>query len=212
MKKVIHAAVCAALALAGSAALAQETEGNWMVRVRALHLQPANHSDAGLGGLLPEDAIEVSDKWIPEVDISYFFTKHIAAELVLTIPQKHDVTITKGALAGTSVGTFKHLPPSLLLQYHFTPEATFRPYVGAGINYTRMMDVNFDGVPGADLENSSVGPALQIGFDIKVGKNSFINVDVKKLYIEADVTLNGAKISTVNVDPLLWGVGYGFKF
>ena len=125
---------------------------------------------------------------------------------MLTVPQKHDVSVS-----GTEIGTFKHLPPSLLLQYHFTPGAQFSPYVGAGVNYTRIFSVKLlDGA--ADLESSSIGLALQAGFDVKIDKNWSFNVDVKKIQIRSDVMVNGAKVSSVRVDPLLFGVGLGYRF
>lgn len=200
----------ALLALGGlgvGAAQAQvATEGNWMVRVRALQLDPADKSDAIPSMGIAADAITVSDKVIPEVDISYFFTKNIAAELVLTVPQKHDVYLN-----GANIGSFKHLPPTLLVQYHFMPDSQFRPYVGAGINYTRISDVHLLNGAG-DLENNSWGLALQAGFDVKVAEQVFLNFDVKKVQIQSDVMVSGQKASTVHVDPLLWGVGIGYRF
>ena len=182
-----------------------------MVRVRAVNLDPANDSDAIPALGVPSDAIHVEDKVIPEIDFTYFLTRNIAAELVLTYPQKHDVT-----LAGTKIGSFKHLPPTLTLQYHFQPDAQFRPYVGAGVNYTRLSSVNL-AVPGVgelDLENDSIGGALQAGFDVKLNQNWFFNVDIKKVWISSDVTLKatGAKVSAVNVDPVLIGIGLGYRF
>lgn len=204
-------------ALYTGVALAGES-GDWMLRVRAVNINTANHSDAGSGGLagaLPENAIHVSDKTIPEVDVSYFFNKHVAAELVLTYPQKHNVSIESGPLAG-SIGSFKHLPPTLTLQYHFAPEAQFRPYVGAGLNYTHISSVKLhsDVAPNAqlDLGRSSLRPAFQVGMDIKLAKNTYLNLDIKKAYIRADVKLNGDKVSQVKVDPILIGVGIGWKF
>lgn len=190
---------------------AQADEGSWMVRARAVNLSMANKSDA-IGSLsVPADAIEVSDKTIPEVDITYFFTKNIAAELILTIPQEHDVT-----LSGTKIGTFKHLPPTLTAQYHFLPDGIVRPYVGAGINYTRISSVslNVPGVGALDLDSSSIGAALQVGMDIKLADKIFLNIDVKKIYINSDVMLKatGAKVSAVTLDPIAIGVGIGYRF
>lgn len=208
MKKALGLAVLVASAFAAPQ-LAQAAEGPWMVRVRAVDLNMENKSDPILG-TGPSDLIEVDDKTIPEVDISYFFTKNIAAELILTYPQKHDVTVD-----GAKIGTFKHLPPTLTLQYHFLPDATFRPYVGAGINYTRIGSVSLNAL-GADLdlEDDSIGGALQIGFDVKLTDNWFLNVDVKKIYIESDVTIKGTdtKVSKVTLDPLAIGVGVGYRF
>lgn len=100
---------------------ASAQESNWLVRARAVHIDPADKADP-VGGVGASDRISVENKTIPEVDISYFFTKNIAAELVLTYPQKHEVY-----LDGKSIGTFKHLPPSLMAQYHFTPEKNDQP-------------------------------------------------------------------------------------
>ena len=211
--KMIKLAVAVAAVLGSTAALAQQAEGNWMMRVRAVDIQPIKKSDA-IGGLgLPADAVYVDDTLIPEVDFSYFFTKNIAAELILTYPQQMDVKV-KGV--GT-VGHFDALPPTLTMQYHFTPDSDFRPYVGAGVNYTQISSVSLPVVNAlvantATLSKSSWGGALQAGFDYKIGQNSFINFDIKKVYLDADLRVGGTKVSKVTLDPVLIGVGYGFKF
>lgn len=196
-------------AFAAPSAMAQQTEGNWLVRVRALELDPANDFNAKSGAALAGSDVRVSDKLIPEIDISYFFTKNIAAELVLTVPQKHDVKVD-----GTKIGSFKHLPPSLVLQYHFNPEGDFRPYVGAGINYTILGSEKMSALGGdVKLENDSVGAVVQLGFDYKIAKNLFFNVDVKKIQIRTDVIHSAAgNQGTLKVDPLLFGVGIGYRF
>ncbi|GIZ51868.1 OmpW/AlkL family protein [Noviherbaspirillum aridicola] len=199
MKKTVLA--LAALGLLAGQAMAQESP--WLVRARVVNIDTANKSSGLIGG---DNAIRVSDKTIPELDISYFFTPNIAAELILTYPQKHTV---RHRDAGR-LGTFKHLPPTLSLQYHFTPKSTFSPYVGAGVNYTRISSVKLGG--GADLENDSFGLALQAGFDYKLDKNWSINFDVKKVQIRSDVTAGGATVAKVKVDPLLIGVGIGYRF
>jgi outer membrane protein len=181
-------------------------DGPWMVRLRAVQLQAANKSDAAPG--LPSDAITVSNKTIPEVDISYFFTKNFSTELILTVPQEHDVKV-----AGTKIGTFKELPPTLTAQWHFLPGQTVDPYVGAGLNLTLISDKKL--ANGAmDLDSSSVGLAGQVGVDFKVAKNCYINLDVKYVKIKSDVKVaaTGAKLSTVNIDPMLYGVGVGYRF
>ncbi|KIF80201.1 OmpW/AlkL family protein [Noviherbaspirillum autotrophicum] len=208
MKKTAVALVLAAMGMIAGEAMAQQ-QSPWLVRVRAVNIDPANKSDA-VPGLLPADAISVSTKVIPEVDISYFFTPNIAAELILTYPQKHDVSIQGIG----KIGSFKHLPPTLTMQYHFTPEAKFSPYVGAGVNYTRIssVDLNVPGVGPLSLDSNSFGLALQAGVDFKLDKNWSINLDVKKVQIRSDVTAGGTKISNVQVDPWLVGVGVGYRF
>ena len=208
MKKIMlkkHIVASALLAVfAGGSALAQDFQaGDWLVRARAVNLDSANKDSTGLG-------LSVNDKVIPEVDVSYFFTPNIAAELVLTVPQKHTVRS-----AGTGIGSLKHLPPSLLLQYHFNAPG-FKPYVGAGVNYTRFSSVRFDPAVAAALnpsiDKNSFGGALQVGVDIPLSKNLYLNVDVKKVYIKTDVFSSGTKVGTLKVDPVLVGVGLGWRF
>ena len=215
-KKLAPACIAALLAaMAAVPAAAQETQGNWLVRARAVYLKPANHSAPVADLSIPADAITINSKTIPELDITYFFTPNIAAELVLTVPQKQTVTAQQSALGGpVDIGTFKHLPPSLMLQYHFMPTAKIRPYVGAGLNYTRLSSVNLQ-VPTVgrlQLQNESFGFAFGAGVDIEVAKNTYLNLDVKKLRIRSAVNMNGVQLSTVKVDPWLFGVGVGYRF
>ncbi|WUR13010.1 OmpW family outer membrane protein [[Empedobacter] haloabium] len=203
MKKAILAVLAVSMTMVAAGAAAQTSP--WQVRARAVHIDPADKSDpvAGVGA---SDRIGVSDKTIPELDVSYFFTPNIAAELVLTYPQKHDVY-----LDGQTIGTFKHLPPSLLAQYHFMPGATISPYVGAGINWTTFSKNKILNGQGS-LEHDSWGLALQAGFDYKLNQNWSLNVDVKKLQLRSDVMIAGVKASKVKVDPVLFGVGVGYRF
>lgn len=203
MKKTALILALSSLGMLASPAMAEQSP--WQIRARAVHINPADKS-AAVGGAGAEDRLSVSNKTIPEIDISYFFTPNWAAELILTYPQKHDVY-----LDGNHIGSFKHLPPTLTVQYHFTPHAKISPYVGAGINYTRISSVKLLG-GAADLQNNSFGLALQAGVDYKIDKNWSINLDIKKVQIRSDVTAGGAYLSTVKVDPLLVGVGIGYRF
>ena len=198
MKKNLLA-VAVLCALTSGAAFAQQAESPWLVRVRAVHLDSANKDSTGLG-------LSVNNKTIPEVDISYFFNKNVAAELILTVPQKHDLS---SSVLGGRIGSLKHLPPSLLLQYHFDAPG-FKPYVGAGVNYTRFSNVNLPA--GVDIDRNSWGGALQVGVDVPLTKNLYLNFDVKKVYIKTDVFAGGAKQGTFKVDPVLVGVGLGWRF
>ena len=127
------------------------------------------------------------------------------AHQVATVPQKH--TLHSNTL-NADIGTLKHLPPTLLAQYHFDANG-FKPYVGAGINYTHFSSVN---VPGADVDRNSWGPALQVGVDIPLSGNMYLNFDLKKVYIRTDVSVAGVNQGTFKIDPVLAGVGLGWRF
>ena len=204
MKKTLLA-VAALCALTSGAAMAQQQDGKWQVRVRAVNM------DFNNGGAAHAHAanVNVADKTIPELDISYYFTPNIAAELILSYPQKLDVK--SGA---AKIGTLKALPPTLLAQYHFTNFGAFKPYVGAGINYTRFSSVKDTAGNGWDVKSSSWGGALQVGFDYALDQNWSLNFDVKKLYMDTNVTVgNGAtNVGKLKLDPVLVGVGVGYRF
>lgn len=208
--RILGALTITALAAISVAGTARADDGPWEVRVRALYLDPANKSDA-IGAIsVPSDAIHINGKWLPDVDIEYFFTPNWSSELVLTYPQSQTVTVE-----GTSIGTFKHLPPTLTAKYDFLPGQDFQPYVGVGVNLTFIMDVNL-AVPKVGtlaLNGTSIGPALQAGFDYKMADHWYFNADVKWAKLGSDVILDGVgKVSTVHIDPFLFGVGVGYRF
>jgi outer membrane protein len=197
-------ALAAAAAAVVPAVQAQSADsGSWIVRARALNLDPANKDSTGLG-------LGIDSKVFPEVDISYFFNPNLAVELVLTYPQKHDVRA-----GGTRIGSLKHLPPTLSLQYHF-PLGGWRPYVGAGVNYTRFSKVGFDPAVVTALqpsiEKDSFGAAVGVGADVPFGGGWLFNIDVKKVQIRTDVFSFGAKAGTLKVDPVLFSLGIGRRF
>ena len=206
-KNIRRTALALALAAGFAASFsAQAQSGPWMVRVHALSLDSANG-----GSTNPDLQLSINNKIFPEFDISYFFTPNIAAELVLTYPQKQDIRS-----AGTNIGSLKHLPPTLSLQYHFTDLGAFKPYVGAGLNYTHFSSVSF--APAVvtalnpSIDKNSTGLAVGAGFDYEFAKNTYFNLDVKKVQIGTDIKSNGTKVGDFKVDPLLVGVGIGWRF
>lgn len=196
------ATLAALMALPALPAHAQDSP--WQFRARAVNIDPADKDKTGLG-------LSLSRKTIPEVDVSYFFTPNLAAELILTVPQEH-----KLSSKGTRIGTVKHLPPTLTLQYHLNPEGTFRPYVGAGLNYTHFSGVHFEPAVQSALQpsikKSSLGLALQAGFDVMLDRQWSINVDVKKIQMDTEVRSFGSTVGKFKIDPLLIGVGVGYRF
>ncbi|SAH86938.1 outer membrane protein [Bordetella ansorpii] len=201
MKNIRIACVAALLALGCGNTLA--AEGDILVRLRALHVAPDVSTNNTLSAL---DA-GVKQSTVPELDLTYMFTDHIGAELILGVTRNR-VTSNAGSLGKVSL-----LPPTLTLQYHFNPAGQFRPYVGAGINYTRFYDNSLSaGGQRVRIDRDSFGPALQLGMDIGLDDDWFMNVDVKKLWIRTDASLAGASLGTLKIDPWLVGVGIGRRF
>ena len=190
----------------------------WMIRVRALAVVPEN---GGSVHQVPGSSLKTSDQYVPELDISYFFTPNLAAELILGVT-KHHVT-GDGALAGLDVGKAWLLPPTLTFQYHFTNFGAFKPYIGAGVNYTWFFSQTAGNTPtvgGLQVTSSSLkdtaAPVLQFGFDYMIDKHWGWNVDVKKMWMRPNwegTLANGTAITgQVKLDPWLIGTGITYKF
>jgi outer membrane protein len=63
--------------------------------------------------------------------------------------------------------------------------------------------------------DNGFGFAAQAGVDIHLEGNWFLNVDVKKIWLDTElsVDLDGDHVTTdVDVDPLIVGVGLGYRF
>jgi outer membrane protein len=205
-KKTISKLALGLFAALSFNAIAQENP--WMVRVRATNLnwengQSTSAIQPGVTGL----DVKAKDKTIPEIDITYFFSKNIAAELVLSYPQRVEVSAVSGSL-----GTVTALPPTLLAQYHFTQFGLLKPYVGAGINYTRFGSRNLGSTDQYSVEKSSIGYAAQIGADYMLTKNWGINLDLKYIQIKTDVISAGASVGTLDLSPIATSVGVTYKF
>lgn len=205
---VISTAIAAAVSSAPTA-LAGNVEDPWIIRLRAIDVIPDESADIDIIG----GTAEISNQVVPELDISYFFSENIAAELILAT-NPHDVSVTGTTLGDVDLGDVTLLPPTLTLQYHFAPRASFRPYVGAGVNYTMF----YDNDPGQAISvnyDNGFGFALQAGADIPVNETYFFNVDVKKVFLSTDVTVD-AGVATVGadvgIDPWIIGVGVGRRF
>jgi len=212
MRKTLLA-LAAVASLAPQFAAAQDA-GSFIVRARAVRLQSANTNDSQLSGTLASlgatDAT-INNKWLPEVDFTYFFTPNIAAELILTVPQKQ--TLSVGGVG--PVGTFKHLPPTLTAQYHFTGLGFARPYVGAGVNYTNISATEWNNTGkslGLNLKRDSFGLAFQVGVDVPLSGGWLLNLDAKKVQIDTDVYSYNTKIGNFSVNPWLLSVGVGMRF
>ena len=184
----------------------------WLIRGRALFVVPQEDAKLRLGGApVVGGDVNISNSVVPELDISYFFTRNIAVELVLGVTP-HNVK-GAGTLAGARIGSAWLLPPTLMLQYHFTDLGPFKPYVGVGVNYTVFFNEKAKGgFTQFDLKDT-FGLALQAGVDYMIDQHWGINFDVKKIFLEPKVRVNNGLIAgKVKIDPWLIGAGVTYRF
>jgi len=198
---------------------------------------PLVFMSGGAGSEIFGSGAKVSTTVIPELDVSYYFTKNIAVEAICCL-SKHSVTGT-GTLAGLNVGSTWVFPPTVLLQYHFTNFGAFQPYIGVGVNFTAY----FGAKPGNQFTpfftpvgligsnavtqlsvGSSWGVAGQVGFDYMINQNWGVNVDLKRIMMQptAHATVWNSLVSPIlgpipvraklNIDPWVVSAGITYRF
>lgn len=198
MMKFGAAAIAAFAAIALSAPAQAGVLDNFQVKV-------------GVSGILPDESgdpidVDISDEYVPTLQIEYFFNDHVSAELLCCVAT-HDVETS----AGADLGQVTHFPPTLTLKYRWTNFGQIEPYVGAGVNYTAFIDD--DPPAGMSIDyDSSVGPALQAGFDYRIDEHWGVNVDVRRMWISTDVTINGTTQDEVDINPWVVSTAIAYRF
>lgn len=198
--------LAAAGALAAPAALAQSA-GDWTVAVGAHQVNPDSDNGKLAAGTLP---LDIGSSTRPTIAFEYFLRDNLGLEVLAALPFQHDIHIDGLGRVGSS----KHLPPTVSLQYHFNSQGTVSPLLGVGLNYTTFFSEDTRGaLAGSKLElDDSFGVALHAGIDFKVGENGAIRVDVRWMDIDSDVKLDGAKLGSAKIDPLVYGAAYVWRF
>nr|WP_313799253.1 OmpW family outer membrane protein [uncultured Allomuricauda sp.] len=214
MRKKILVAVMALMGLS-NLAIAQDAPvdngSKWQFRLRGIVVSPDESADIeAIGG-----DVDISTAVVPEFDITYFFDDNWSLELILATA-KHDVEAVGTAAGDIDLGHVWLLPPTLTAQYHFTG-GDFVPYLGAGPNLTLFYGVD-EGPIADDVEyDTAVGFALQGGFDFMLNDKWFLNLDIKKLFLNTTATVDattalGATVDAdVDINPWVFGVGVGIK-
>lgn len=197
MKTLI--AACLATSALAAPAFAQSA-GDMTLGFGIGYVQPKDDNGTVAGG-----QTEIDGNARPIVTFEYFVKDNIGVEILGALPFKHDINI-----GGSKIGTTKHLPPTLSLNYHFATGSAFTPFVGVGLNYTTFFE---DRSPLGDLQiEDSWGLAATLGVDYAISEKGAVRFDLRYIDIDSDVKLDGVKIGKVEVDPVVASVSYVMKF
>jgi len=221
MRKTLFTASVLAVALAAPFAQAHQA-GDIIVRAGAITVDPREDSGAiKVGGTATPGTATLDSDTQLGLNFAYMLTDKVGIELLAATPFSHEVGVKGlGGLDG-KLGDIKQLPPTLSVVYYpLDSKSAFKPYVGAGINYTWFFDDKLsseaegNGFSGLDMKDSW-GLAFQIGADYMLTDSLMINAQVR--YIDIDTTgttyLAGDKVKVdVDVDPMVYMVGLGYKF
>ncbi len=208
---LLAASLAAVAAFAAAPAMAQ-SKGDWTFGVGVHNVDPKSDNGTLNGAALGLGALKtrVNDDTKPTFTAEYFVADNVGVEVLAAFPFKHDVSIDGVG----KVGETKQLPPVVSLQYHFTNASVVTPFVGVGVNYTKFFSTDSKGaLAGTKLRlEDSWGVAAHAGVDFAVSDKGALRVDVRWADIDTKVKVNGNKLGTANIDPLVYGVAYVFKF
>ena len=202
MKKSAFLALLAAGVLAASAAPAAQQP--WIVKGGVGYLMPKSSVgsvDFGTGKL----EVEVDNGWGFVFSVGYMFDEHWALEVLASSPFSHDITIKGAGEAETDL-----LPPTVSALYYFNPGGRWRPYLGAGINFTEF----FNEEPDELHLGGSVGPAAAAGLDFMFDRHWFATLDLRWIYVNTEVKADGSQkdYGELELNPLLASVMVGYLF
>jgi outer membrane protein len=199
-------AIAALWALPMTVAAAQ---GDILVRGGIGYVDPT--SDNLTNALGPGADLKVDTGVSFTVEAVYMLTERWGVELLAAWPFAHDIDVDGLG----EVAKVEHLPPTLSLQYYFPTSGILRPYVGLGLNYTTFTEEKARGALPAGTRlalDDSWGIAGQLGLDVDMGDNWFANLGLRYIDIDSDLKVNGSKVGSIEIDPLVYQLQVGYRF
>lgn len=205
-------------------------QGDWLVRGGVAGVFPDDSSNDI--GAFPGNRVEVGSSGGIGLTLTYMVTDTVAVELLGASPFTHDIDATGPDLfALGKIAEVRHLPPTLLVNYHFSPPGTpqLSPYLGLGVNHTLFFDDEAsDSLEAAlgqtDLElDNSTGLAMQAGADYQLDEHWMFNAAVWVIDIDTTAEIafagdpsnpddDGRTSVDVEIDPWVLMVGLAYRF
>jgi len=149
--------------------------------------------------------------------ILYAWDSDWSAELALGLPLTTTLSGSGTLQAAGRLGNLDYGPAVLSLRRYLPPLGIFKPYVGAGVNYTMVLS-NKDGAVQNLSAKSAWGSVAQIGFQVPLDSAWSVGFDIKKIWISTSATgflpvYGGASVNAdVRLDPLITTLAFIRKF
>jgi OOP family OmpA-OmpF porin len=183
---------------------AQAQQQPWIIKGGLGYMMPKSNPgnidfDAG------KVAVDFDDAWAGIFSVGYLFDEHWAGEMYVATPFQTDITF-----GNIGEGEADLVPLTFSALYYFNPNGRWRPYLGAGINFTE-----FYGEKPNELHlGGSIGPAATAGIDFLFTRHWFATLDLRWIYVDTEVQANGSQndFGHLQVSPLVAGAMFGYRF
>lgn len=180
----------------------------WQFKVGASAIAPTQDT-AILGGAA---VVKADDEYAFTPSVEYIFGQTpFSAEVLLATPINHDVL-----LDGEKAVKLKHLPPTVTFKYNFKNSTGFTPYIGVGGTAFIAWDEETSGaLAGTKVKvKEDFGFAGQIGFNYQPAdaKNWGVFVDARYAQLSPEVEVKGVTTFDLDIDPMIYSIGYSYKF
>jgi outer membrane protein len=204
-------AAAAAAVLASGSVLAQ----NHTFKAGIVRYDAHSRTNGVTGiGIPPGADAKVGDATTLLLTYEYEIKPNVGIELAVGIPPKIKATATGSVAFLGEVLSARNVAPTLLVNYHFGQKGdTWRPYFGAGVNYTKFMDVT---TPyGWDVKlRDSVGMALHGGINLAMARDWGFFASVARVDVKSKLVATGAVVLESKIDfrPWTYEAGLFYRF
>jgi outer membrane protein len=228
-KSILSLSLLAAGTLCASSTMAQYT-----VQVGGAYVDANSSASDGRGTLTPAGVSlnvkpqstiffsvsrEINDKWDVELALGFPPTHDVA--LKITNPSALPASVV--AQDGVIISKVRQVSPTLFANYKFgAADSKFRPFVGAGINYTQFDQTESTGTGNAIFGGptnikltDSWGPAWHAGAVYKFDKQWSLMGSYATANINSVITTNTlGRVSTIDVSfrPAVFIMAVGYSF
>lgn len=130
-------------------------------------------------------------------------------------------TAANPALPPLALGELEVVPLSVVLQLHLLPNSVFDPYIGVGVGYVLVDDLeNRDDVAQIEFDRVELeddyGVVFNLGFSFDLMSGFALNVDAKYIPVESAATVvflaGPEEQGEIEVNPLILSAGLSFQF
>jgi outer membrane protein len=219
MSRTFKIGILAAAVMAVAPAAQAFEAGDFIVRAGAVQVAPDASSDvitsSGVAVLGSNARVDVDSNTQLGLRATYMFTSNLGLGLLAATPFKHNISGAGDLAPAGKLAETKHLPPTLTLQYYpMLSSSAFQPYAGVGVNYTTFFEEKTTGaLAGTDIKlDDSVGVAFEAGIDYMLSENFGLNAAVWWADIDTEAKITGLDKFDVEIDPMVYMVGFTYKF